>query len=69
MILHTLTALGEQRREAILDEARHARLIRAIHKERPRRRAGAAKRGFAWASLTLGYALIHLGARLDPPQE
>ena len=68
MILHTLTALGEQRREAMLDEARHARLIRAIHAQRPKR-PGAAKRGFAWASLTLGYALIHLGARLDPPQE
>ena len=66
---HHLPALGAERREAMLDEARRVRLLRAHEPERKRsergRTIGAAQRGVAWVSLRLGHALLDLGARLE----
>ena len=63
MFSHVLSVLGEERREALLEEARRARLARAeisIQK---------GKRRLAWAALAVGHALIELGARLHDADE
>jgi len=59
MFSHVLFALGEGRREALLDEARRERLIRSGHKP-PRKR----RRRLARVALFFGRALIALSARL-----
>ena len=56
MLSHCLFALGEERREALLDEARRARLV-------PK------KRRLANAALWIGHALIALGARMQAESE
>ncbi|MGH7662541.1 MAG: hypothetical protein ACRENA_16685 [Vulcanimicrobiaceae bacterium] len=64
MFSHVLFALGEGRREALLDEARRERLARAnrvITRNRKRR--------LARAALWLGHSLVALGERLHGDDE
>jgi hypothetical protein len=64
MISHTLSALGEERREALLDEARRARLARAetssVRKQRRR---------MASVAFAIGRAMIAIGVRLESDDE
>lgn len=59
MFAHVTSALAEERREALLDEAKRARLARL--EVRPRR----ASRLLGRIALYLGRALLALGARLQ----
>ena len=63
MFSQFLSALGEERREALLDEARRARLARAEISVRTGRRR------LSRAALWIGHALIELGSRLREPDE
>jgi hypothetical protein len=56
MFPHVLFALGEERREALLDEARRARLV-------PK------KRPLAWLMLRLAHALMAYAARMQPAED
>jgi hypothetical protein len=64
MFPHSLSALGEERREALLDEARRARLAGAEN-------AGARKRRqrLANVALAIGRAMIAIGSRLAAEDE
>jgi hypothetical protein len=64
MFSHSLSALGEERREALLDEARCARLARAANSGARKRRLRLAGVAFA-----LGRAIIAIGARLAAEDE
>lgn len=64
MISHTLSALGEERREALLDEARRARLARAENSSVRKRRQRMANVAFA-----IGRAMLAVGARLQADDE
>lgn len=63
MFSHVLSALSEGRREALLDEARRERLVRAGHSIHRR------KHRLARAALKLGYALVAFGERLHGEEE
>ena len=64
MFSHSLSALGEERREALLDEARRARLARAGNSS-----ARKGRRRLANAVLALGRAIVAIGARLEAEEE
>jgi len=64
MFSHSLFAQCEERREALLDEARRARLARAAQSPARKRRRRLASFAFA-----LGRALIAIGARLAAEDE
>jgi len=64
MFSHSLSALGEERREALLDEARRARLARAANPSARKRKQRLAAFAFA-----LGRAIIAIGARLAAEDE
>ncbi len=64
MFPHSLSALGEERREALLDEARQARLAGAANSgaRKPRQR-------LAGVAFAIGRAIIAIGARLAAEDE
>jgi hypothetical protein len=64
MFPHSLSALCEERREALLDEARCARLARAENSGARKRR-----RRLAGVALAIGRALIAIGSRLQADDE
>jgi hypothetical protein len=64
MFSHSLSALCEERREALLDEARRARLARAENSGARKRR-----RRLASVALSIGRALIAIGSRLQADDE
>jgi hypothetical protein len=64
MFSHSLSALGEERREALLDEARRARLARAENSG-PRKR----RQRLANVALAIGRAMIAIGSRLAAEDE
>ncbi|MGA3038089.1 MAG: hypothetical protein ABSE64_11480 [Vulcanimicrobiaceae bacterium] len=64
MFSHSLSALGEERRDALLDEARRARLAGAANSSARKRRLRLAGVAFA-----LGRAIIAIGARLAAEDE
>jgi hypothetical protein len=64
MFSHSLSALGEERREALLDEARRARLARAENSGGRKRR-----RRLANVALAIGRAMIAIGSRLAAEDE
>ncbi|HEY1728674.1 MAG TPA: hypothetical protein VGG22_09895 [Candidatus Baltobacteraceae bacterium] len=64
MFSHSLSALGEERREALLDEARRARLARAANSGVRKRR-----HRLAGVLVALGRAIIAIGARLEAEEE
>jgi hypothetical protein len=64
MFPHSLSALCEERREALLDEARRARLVRAVNSSARKRRLRLAGVAFA-----VGRAIIAIGARLAAEDE
>jgi len=64
MFSHSLSALGEERREALLDEARRARLARADNSNARKRR-----RRLAGVAFAIARAIIAIGARLEAEDE
>lgn len=64
MFSHSLSALGEERREALLDEARRARLARAENSGARKRRQRLAN-----VALAIGRAMIAIGSRLAAEDE